>query len=109
MGNAEVNTKKDVGYTALMLAARRGSAKMCNALLLHKNSKGKPAAHIDATDKQGETALSKALKKDRSDVVRLLRSFGASEEHGHPSHGHGYKSRSKSPHHGHKSAAKSKK
>lgn len=77
---ADVNVKKDVGYTALMLASRRGSVRICKKLLLARNERGQQAAKVDIYDKQKETALAKALKKEHYEVASLLKSFGAEEK-----------------------------
>jgi len=105
--NANVNLKKDVGYTALMLAARRGSMDLCRAILSQCDDDGQRSVKIDSKDKQGETALAKAHKKGAEDVKELLISHGADKKKcgmdiSHKSHGEksGHHSHSQ---HGHKS------
>jgi ankyrin repeat protein len=62
---ADVNASRKDGSTALMAAAYTGATPAAAALLQH-------GAKLDATDKQGKTALDYAKERDRAEVVRLL-------------------------------------
>lgn len=67
---AGVNVQKDVGYSALMLAARVNNPTVCKDLLFYK-------ANMELKDKQGETALAKAMKYRREEVRSVLLENGA--------------------------------
>lgn len=69
-GRPDVDMQKDVGYSALMLAARMG-----NGLAVHELLKAK--ANPELKDKQGETAYVKAAKHRREEVAELLLQHGA--------------------------------
>eukprot|EP00931_Biecheleriopsis_adriatica_P103494 TRINITY_DN7831_c0_g1_i2.p1 TRINITY_DN7831_c0_g1~~TRINITY_DN7831_c0_g1_i2.p1 ORF type:complete len:270 (+),score=78.70 TRINITY_DN7831_c0_g1_i2:68-877(+) len=69
---AVVNLQKDVGYTALMLAARFGNCNAVSALLL-------ASADMEVEDKQGETALQKAWKHYKMQAADLLIQNGAKQ------------------------------
>jgi ankyrin repeat protein len=53
------------GYTALMAAAFTGATPAAQALLKH-------GARLDATDKQGRTALAHAEQRGHAEIVKLL-------------------------------------
>merc|ERR1712232_52008 len=74
-GRADVNKKKDVGYTALMMAARMGRLRQCQLLIQAK-------ANLEVQDKQRETALTKAQKKRSEPISRLLLEHGADPKKG---------------------------
>ena len=69
---ANANVENRRGMTPLMAAAEAGSLAGVQVLLDHK-------ANAAATDFTGRTALMWASRKNRSDIVRLLRSRGARE------------------------------
>jgi len=79
--DADVNAKKDVGYSALMIAARYNHLREASVLL-------RAGAEIEAQDKQGETALAKAMKHQKIEMVELLKQHGATEIQRIASHPH---------------------
>jgi uncharacterized protein len=68
---ADVNRKTNFGRTASMVAAYQGHASTVRLLLSH-------GADVNATD-DGDTALTFAKNKGRSEIVALLRQAGASD------------------------------
>mmetsp|Transcript_120617 Transcript_120617/g.257602 ORF Transcript_120617/g.257602 Transcript_120617/m.257602 type:complete len:255 (-) Transcript_120617:68-832(-) len=72
----DLNAQKDVGYTALMLAARMGNSFAVGALI-------KAKAELEVKDKQGETALTKAHKHHKDEVCQMLMQSGARPQKGY--------------------------
>ena len=66
---ADVNEVTDIGWTALLLASRRGHIDVVEALL--------PAVAVDTPGMHGNTALMEASKKGHLAVVELLLAAGA--------------------------------
>lgn len=64
---AKVNARDENGATPLHDAALGGSAKVIALLLAHKGD-------LNARDKEGHTPLDYALRMDRTDAIRALRS-----------------------------------
>ena len=60
------------GLTPLMIAARGGKREMVRQLLLH-------GAPVNAQTLSGQTALTFAAENGYSDIVELLKIFGAGE------------------------------
>jgi len=69
---ADVNVQKDVGYSALMLAARYNHVHEARILI-------RAGAEIEAQDRLGETALMKAQKHQKVEMIELLKEHGAIE------------------------------
>lgn len=76
--SADVNAQKDVGYSALMIAARFGNTGAVKFLIEYSQDQSLPL-DLEMTDKQGETAMVKAVKHRKNDTVELLKSVGAVE------------------------------
>jgi len=67
---ADLDAKKDVGYTALMLAARQGNLFAADQLV-------KLSASLDAKDRRQESALAKSEKYRHHEIHQLLVDAGA--------------------------------
>lgn len=65
-----LDLQKDVGYTALMVAARCGNGHALSELLQAK-------ARVDMRDRSGESALDKAAKSQKDEAVQMLQMAGA--------------------------------
>ncbi len=70
MNGAEVNTKDNDGWTALMWAARNGHTEIAELLLKH-------GAEVNAKNNDGETAFIYAVLRVNVDVAELLLRQGA--------------------------------
>jgi len=73
---AEVDARKDTGYTALMIAARLNNCKAAAELI-------KAKVNVHMVDSKHETALQKAQRQQADDIVRLLLQSGAKQASGH--------------------------
>jgi hypothetical protein len=68
---ADVNARdKSNGATALIVAAREGHLQIVDLLV-------KKGADVNASDSSGNTALSEALRHQRTEVANLLKAQGA--------------------------------
>ncbi len=72
---ADVNIAWQAGWTPLMQAALDGTAEIVRELLLHKPD-------LDATNKEGQTALDLAVQYKRADVIKILAGAGAEAQNG---------------------------
>jgi ankyrin repeat protein len=70
---ANVNVTDSRGMTPLMRAAEWGKSGICEVLLSSEH------IDIEAKDDRGETALMKATKRRRMDIVKLLKKHGQAE------------------------------
>ena len=69
---ADVNAKTNSGRTPLMLAAIRGWVYKAEVLIVQ-------GADVNAKANKGETALSLAKENGKTEIVELLRKYGAKE------------------------------
>ena len=66
-----INVKHDKGFTLLMIAASESDNPEITKLLLNAG------ADVNAKDKQGVTALMKALKNGKPEIIKILLNSGA--------------------------------
>ncbi|KKK89571.1 hypothetical protein LCGC14_2731750, partial [marine sediment metagenome] len=67
-----VNAKDEIGYTALLRATRNGHAEVVQILLYTE-------ADMNVRNVYGQTALTVAIKRDRTEIESLLRNVGANK------------------------------
>jgi ankyrin repeat protein len=71
--HVKIDSKNDLGYTALMTASEFGHSNVVNLLLAHPDA----SITIDQTDPLGQTALMKASRTNQLNALRALLTAGA--------------------------------